>query len=277
MDEESTRRPKVSLWLLAAQFLGMFGVFAAALFLAAGTVAWLAGWVYLLLFFGLGIALSLWLLRYNPALLQERMTGIGKADQQAWDKALFVLLELLFLAWLVVMPLDAVRFHWSQVPGWLQVVGAAGIVGSFYLFYLVFRENSYLSPAVRVQRERGQTVVSTGLYHYVRHPMYATAIIYLAGTALLLGSWYGLLLGFIILLLIARRAVLEEQTLRRELPGYAAYMAEGIFSIIRGELTWAASGPTDQSHRLCDPQCAATTGGLGTGCRSWRPGPTPIY
>jgi protein-S-isoprenylcysteine O-methyltransferase Ste14 len=232
MGEGDNGPSAVSLRLLTAQFVGMFVVFAAALFLAAGTIAWLAGWVYLLLFFGLGIALSLWLLRYNPALLQERMTGIGKTDQEAWDKALFVLLEVLFLAWLVVMPLDAVRFHWSHVPAWLQMVGAAGIVGSFSLFYLVFRENSYLSPAVRVQSERGQSVVSTGLYHYVRHPMYATAIIFLGGTALLLGSWYGLLGGLLILALIARRAVLEERTLRQELPGYADYMAEVRYRLV---------------------------------------------
>ncbi|HLH25025.1 MAG TPA: isoprenylcysteine carboxylmethyltransferase family protein [Chloroflexota bacterium] len=232
MDEERAVAPKVNLPLLAAEFAGLFMVFAAALFLAAGTLAWLAGWLFLLLFFGLSIVLSLWLLRYNPALLRERMTGIGKADQKAWDKALFALLQLLFLTWLVVMPLDAVRFHWSRMPGWLQVTGAAGLVGSFYLFYLVFRENAYLSPAVRVQRERGQTVVSTGPYHHVRHPMYATAIIFIASAALLLGSWYGLLIGFIIVLLIARRAVLEEQTLREELPDYAAYMQQVRYRLV---------------------------------------------
>src|SRR5512133_3481337 len=105
----------VNLKMLAAQIAGMFVVFALALFLAAGTIAWPAGWAFLVLFFGFTIALSRWLLLHNPELLTERMTGIGKPDQKAWDKVFFAVANLLFLAWLVMMPLDAVRFHWSQV------------------------------------------------------------------------------------------------------------------------------------------------------------------
>jgi protein-S-isoprenylcysteine O-methyltransferase Ste14 len=218
--------------LLAAQILGMFAVFALLLFLAAGTVAWLAGWAFLILFFGFTIALSLWLLRHNPALLTERMTGIGKPDQKTWDKVFFALANVIFLAWLVVMPLDAVRFHWSHMPAWLQVLGALLLLGSFYLFFLTFRENAYLSPAVRIQAEREQTVVSTGPYRYVRHPMYATAIIFLVGTTLLLGSWYGLLVGLLLAVAIALRAVQEERTLRAELPGYDAYTAQVKYHLI---------------------------------------------
>src|SRR6476659_6406249 len=167
----------VNLKLLATQIIGMFVVFALALFLAAGTVAWPAGWAFLILFFGFTIALSAWLLRHSPGLLTERMTGIGKPDQKSWDKVFFASANVLFLSWLILMPLDAVRFHWSQMPAWLQVVGALLLLISFYLFFLIFRENAYLSPAVRVQSDRGQTVVATGPYHYVRHPMYATAIL----------------------------------------------------------------------------------------------------
>lgn len=218
--------------LLAAQILGMFVVFALLLFLAAGTVAWFAGWTFLFLFFSFTIALSLWLLRHNPALLTERMTGIGKADQKSWDKVFFALANLIFLAWLVVMPLDAVRFRWSHIPTWLQLLGALLLLGSFYLFFLTFRENAYLSPAVRIQTERGQSVVSTGPYRYVRHPMYATAVIFLVGTTLLLGSWYGLVVGLILVIGIAVRAVQEERTLRAELPGYDAYLAQVKYHLI---------------------------------------------
>ena len=216
----------VNRTLLIAQIVGMFVVFALVLFLAAGTVAWPAGWAFLVLFFGFTIALSRWLLIHNPGLLTERMTGIGKPDQKAWDKVFFAVANVLFLAWLVMMPLDAVRFHWSQLPGWLAIIGAGLLLGSFYLFFLTFRENAYLSPAVRLQTERGQTVVSTGPYHYVRHPMYATAIILLVGTTLLLGSWYGLVVVLILAVAIALRAVQEERTLRAELPGYEAYLAQ---------------------------------------------------
>jgi protein-S-isoprenylcysteine O-methyltransferase Ste14 len=216
----------VNLKLLAAQVVGMFVVFALALFLAAGTVVWPAGWAFLVLFFGFTVAISLWLLRHNPGLLTERMTGIGKPDQKTWDKVFYALANVVFLAWLIVMPLDAVRFHWSQIPGWVPVVGAILLLSSFALFFLTFRENAYLSPAVRVQTERGHTVVSTGPYQYVRHPMYATAIIFLIGTTLLLGSWTGLVVGLILVVGIAVRAVQEERTLLAELPGYDAYLAQ---------------------------------------------------
>jgi protein-S-isoprenylcysteine O-methyltransferase Ste14 len=222
----------VNLKLLTAQIVGMFVVFALILFLAAGTAAWPAGWAFLILFFGFTIALSRWLLRHNPGLLTERMTGIGKSDQKTWDKVFFAIANVFFLAWLIVMPLDAVRFHWSQMPPWLQVVGAILLLCSFYLFFLTFRENAYLSPAVRLQTERGQTVVSTGPYQYVRHPMYATAIVFLVGTTLLLGSWYGLILGLILVVAIAIRAVWEERTLRAELPGYEVYMAQVKYHLI---------------------------------------------
>ena len=210
----------------------MFVAFGLALFLAAGTVVWPAGWVFLVLFFGFTVALSRWLFRHNSGLLTERMTGIGKPDQPAWDRVFFVVMEVFFLAWLVLMPLDAVRFRWSQMPGWLQAVGAVLLLGSFYLFFLTFRENPYLSPAIRVQTERGQTLTSTGPYRYVRHPMYGTVIIFIVGTTLLLGSWYGLLLGLIIVVGIAFRALQEERVLRAELPGYNAYMGRVKYRLI---------------------------------------------
>jgi protein-S-isoprenylcysteine O-methyltransferase Ste14 len=218
--------------LLTAEIAGMFVVFALALFLAAGTVVWPAGWAFLVLFFGFTIALTRWLLRHNPGLLTERMTGIGKPDQKTWDKVFYAVANVIFLAWLILMPLDAVRFHWSRIPGWLQVGGAILLLVSFYLFFLTFRENAYLSPAVRLQAERGQTVVSTGPYRYVRHPMYATAIIFLVGTTLLLGSWYGLGPALILVVAIAFRAVQEERTLRAELPGYDEYMAQVRYRLI---------------------------------------------
>ena len=85
---------------------------------------------------------------------------LSQPKQTAWDRVFLLLFNLFFFAWLVVMPLDAVRFHWSQVPLFLQVVGAMALVGSFLLISLTFRENSFLSPTVRIQQERGQTVIS---------------------------------------------------------------------------------------------------------------------
>jgi protein-S-isoprenylcysteine O-methyltransferase Ste14 len=130
---------------------------------------------------------------------------------------------LLFLTWLIVMPLDAVRFGWSEVPGWLQILGALGVVLSFYIMFLTFRENAYLALVVKLQEERDQSVVSTGPYRYVRHPMYASMFLFFPAAALLLGSWWGLLLCAVLLGLLVWRIPLEEGMLENGLAGYEEY------------------------------------------------------
>jgi protein-S-isoprenylcysteine O-methyltransferase Ste14 len=211
----------------------VFGLMITALplFLAAGTLAWPAGWIYLILLYGWLFIGILLLLRYNPGLLAERI-NVSPSNQKAWDKVFVLLLNVFFFTWLILMPLDAVRFHWSEMPIFLQVVGAVAMVVSFILMSLVFRENSYLSATVRVQEERGQKVITTGPYHYVRHPMYAGGLFMFLGTPLLLGSWYGFLLTLLFLPALLVRAVLEERTLRDELPGYDAYMAQVKYRLI---------------------------------------------
>ena len=216
---------------MLVQTIGFFALFALALFLPAGTLTWTAGWVFLALFFGFFIAMNIWLFRHNPGLLEERMK-LSRPNQKGWDKLLFPLLLVFSIAWLVFMALDAVRFHWSQVPEWLQGIGLMILLCSFYLLFLTFRENSYLSTVVRIQEERGQKVISTGPYHYVRHPMYAAILLFVVGTSMLLGSLYGVLVGLVFMIVLARRAVLEERTLQQELPGYAAYMGQVKYHLI---------------------------------------------
>ena len=208
-----------------------FVVTALPLFLAAGTLAWPAGWIYLILLYGWLVIGVLLLLKYNPSLLAERI-NVSPSNQKTWDKVFIFILDLFFFVWVILMPLDAVRFRWSWMPLWLQVVGAVATVVSFILMSLVFRENSYLSATVRIQEERGQTVITTGPYHYVRHPMYAGGLFMFLGTPLLLGSWYGFLLIFLFLPALLVRAVLEERTLLQELPGYDTYMTHVKYRLI---------------------------------------------
>lgn len=217
---------------LIAQMVGLFVGYALLLFLPAGTLHWWAGWAFLAIFFGGGIPIVIWLLKYNPGLLTERMTGLGKSDVKAWDKPLMTILILLYIVWLVVMPLDAVRFHWSHIALWAQAMGGVLFCVSYYMLFLVYRENSFLSPAARIQRERGQSVISTGLYRYVRHPMYASFVVQFIGASLMMGSWTGLLVGLLLMAVVARRAVLEEKMLREELPGYADYMTHVKYRLI---------------------------------------------
>lgn len=215
---------KINVKQQVLEIAGFFAVFALALFLPAGTLAWTAGWIFLLLFFAFYLAVTAWLYTHNPGLMQERMR-LGASDQQGWDKILFPLMEVLFIVWLIFISLDAARFHWSSVPLWIQGIGALILLCSFIFLFQTFSQNSYLSPVVRVQQERGHTVVSTGIYHYVRHPMYMAILVFIVGTSLLLGSWYGSIFVIICMSILARRAVLEERMLLKELPGYTDYTA----------------------------------------------------
>jgi len=209
---------RINTKALTAELAGMLIVFGVAMFGAAGTIDWVAGWVFLILFFAFAVALSVWLLKHDPGLLKERMT-MFRPEQKTWDKVFLPIALIGFMGWLVLMPLDAVRFRWSQMPMWLQPVGAIIMLSSFYLFFLAYRENPYLSPMVRIQKDRGQHVVSTGPYSYVRHPTYSGVVLLTTGTSLLLGSWYGLAAGLVIVVMVAIRAVFEERMLREELKG----------------------------------------------------------
>jgi protein-S-isoprenylcysteine O-methyltransferase Ste14 len=130
------------------------------------------------------------------------------------------------------MGLDAKRFHWSGVPLALQITGFGLICLGGYVVWLTFKENSYAAPVIKIQKERGHLVVSTGPYAHVRHPMYAGALLFIAGMPLLLGSWWGFAAGAVLTLLIAVRAVLEERTLAAELAGYADYAARVRYRLV---------------------------------------------
>lgn len=226
-------RPKLvaQLALKTAVWLACMAVL---LFVSAGTWRWPAGWVYLAELGIIGMAIGMWLARHDPGLLAERMSGIFASTQRAWDKALMAVFVVLWTGSLVLSALDAVRFQWSQVPVWLQAVGAILVALGYYVFYLTFRENSYAAPTVKIQRERGHRVVDTGPYSLVRHPMYAGAIPFFVGTALLLGSWWGLAVTPLLAVLLAVRALLEERTLAAELPGYRDYAARVQYRLVPG-------------------------------------------
>jgi protein-S-isoprenylcysteine O-methyltransferase Ste14 len=129
-----------------------------------------------------------------------------------------------FMFWIVIMPLDAKRFGWSPVfPLGLTVFGVALLVGSFFLFFRSYTDNTFLSPLVRIQEDRKQRVVSTGVYGFVRHPMYLGGILMFLGAPLLLGSLYGILAGLALTVLLMARIAGEEKMLGRELEGYRTY------------------------------------------------------
>jgi protein-S-isoprenylcysteine O-methyltransferase Ste14 len=207
-------------------------VFAALLFGAAGTVRWLAAWILLILFFGAAILLSALIERHDPELLAERLKSPMQKGQPLWDKIFLGVMTLLWFAWLALMGLDAVRFRWSAVPVWIQGIGAAGIVVSFWMTYVVLRENTFTAAVVRIQKERGQRVISTGPYALVRHPLYASVLIMIPSIALLLGSWYGVAFSAILLFAILFRTVMEDRELQRGLTGYKEYAAKVPYRLV---------------------------------------------
>ncbi len=223
----------MNLPFLIVQIAGMFLVFAGILFGCAGTLGWVQGWLFLALFFGLTIALSLYLIRTDPALMAERQTGVGRADQEAWDKVLLVFAGMLFLALLAIPPLETVRLGVTALPAWLEVLGGGllFLIGWAGMFW-VFRSNTFLSPAVRVQSERKQQVVSTGPYAFVRHPMYGFLIPLVIGMELMLGSLWGLLPALVLFVIVGVRAVGEEQTLKTKLEGYEVYMSRVNYRLV---------------------------------------------
>lgn len=218
---------------LVVRVVILFVALCLVLFGAAGTLAWAPGWTFVVLYLGFTVITLAWMLRQDPGLLEERMTPF-RPGQPAWDRVFMILLSILVLAWFSIMPLDAERLRWSHGPTWLQAAGGVVLVASLVLFFLTLRENTFLSPAVRIQRERGQRVVSSGPYRYVRHPLYSGVGLFVLGTTLLLGSWTGLLLGAVIVAMVAWRAVREERMLREGLDGYADYMSRVRFRLIPG-------------------------------------------
>jgi protein-S-isoprenylcysteine O-methyltransferase Ste14 len=177
---------QVNAQRVVAQSTGLFLALTLALFPPAGTLSWLVGWLYLLLFFGFFLGVTAWLYQRNPGLLQERLS-LSRVDLKGWDKKLFLLLLVFPVVCSALVSADAVRFHWSPEPIWLQAVGVLLPLCSFYLFFLTFCENSHLSTVVRLQTERGHSVIATRPYRYVRHPMYAGFLLFMIGTPLVWG------------------------------------------------------------------------------------------
>ena len=217
---------------LIVQFAVLMAVLAALLFWPAGTFDWPGAWIFLGEFLVLGMAISLWLLRYDPALLRERMGGAFQKGQVAWDKVFMAILPVIWFGWVALMALDAKRWAISHMPLALIVVGAILIPAGLYVVWLTFRENSFASTVVKIQE--GQTVITTGPYGIVRHPMYAGGALYMIGMPLLLGSWIGLACLPVLLGGLMTRIPLEERTLREGLVGYDDYAARVRYRLVPG-------------------------------------------
>ncbi len=190
------------------------------LFGCAGTARYWQAWVYLAIFTAASALISLDLMRRDRALLERRMRGGPTAEKRPAQKLIMLGTSVAFIALLAVPALDH-RFGWSAVPLAGVVTGDVLVAIGFYLIARVYRSNPFGSATIEVAEN--QTVVSTGPYAIVRHPMYASALLYLVGTPLALGSYWGLIPIAAILPLVVWRLLDEERLLARRLPGYAEY------------------------------------------------------
>jgi protein-S-isoprenylcysteine O-methyltransferase Ste14 len=224
---------RVSAGKLAATAL-MLLAWPGLLLVLGGDARWPEGWIFATWFVALFSTVIGWLHRKDPALLAERYRRSG-GGQRGWDRWVVPALFLGFLAWLTLMPLDARRLHWTpRWPAAVRVVGGALLLPSFFFFFRSFTDNTFLSPLVRIQAERKQRVVSTGVYGFVRHPMYLGAVLMFLGVPLLLGSMCGVALGAGLSLLLAARIVGEERMLETELDGYEEYRAKVRYRLLPG-------------------------------------------
>lgn len=196
------------------------------LFLPAGTPAYPNGWLFCGLLFVPMLILGIALFLKAPALLEKRLKS---RETQSQQKQVVGAAALMFVGGFVLAGLDF-RFGWTRVPTWLVSAAALLLLVSYGLYAEVLRENQWLSRTVEVQE--GQTVVDTGLYGIVRHPMYAVTTLLFLSIPLVLGSWISFVLFLIYPVLMVRRIRGEEMLLEEELPGYRAYQEKVRYRMI---------------------------------------------
>jgi protein-S-isoprenylcysteine O-methyltransferase Ste14 len=159
------------------------------LFLAAWTLDYWQAWVFLAVFSGCALAITLYLMNNDPKLLERRMKAGPAAEKEKSQKIIQIVATVSFISAIVFPALDH-RFGWSAVPASVAIAGNVLVALGFLVIFFVFKENTFTSGVIEVDAD--QKVVSTGPYALVRHPMYSGALIMLAGVPLALGSWWGL-------------------------------------------------------------------------------------
>jgi len=234
----STKPSRADASSLAREITGLVGyvaLYAALLFLGAGTWRWPRAWVLLGVLFVLrAISLALlWPTRRE--LLAERAKGPVQAGQSSGDRLLLAGFMATYAALIAFSAADLWRLHLlPPLPTWVRVLGLAAFVVGTGIVHNALRANAFAVTVVRVQEERGQLVVREGPYGIVRHPMYAGIIPVMVGVAAWLGSAAGMIAAAIPTAILCARIVLEERMLRARLPGYERYTREVRWRLVPG-------------------------------------------
>jgi Putative protein-S-isoprenylcysteine methyltransferase len=205
---------------------GVFNValYALLLFVPAGTLHWWRAWVFLAVTVVVMAVAIFSILPDNADLFSQRAKGIIQKGQPLWDRVLAILLVVSYVGQIVFIPLDVFRFHLVPKPsGLVSLFGLALYVAGWWIMTLAMKVNPFAVPVVRLQEERHQRVIDTGVYAVVRHPMYTGFVPMVVGPALWLQSYVAALLAIVPIAVLAARSVFEERFLKRGLRGYEAY------------------------------------------------------
>lgn len=214
--------------IVTTRFLGAIVVLAAAFFLPAGTFNYWEAWVYTAVLLVPAIFVLRYLMKHDPALLERRMR---MREREAQQKLIVKLSSVFFLLMFLLPGFDR-RYEWSRIPT-AVVIAADILVFLGYLWvFLVFRENSYASRIVEVDRE--QKVISSGPYSIVRHPMYLGVIVMYVFTPVALGSYWAILPALLIFVILVARIRNEEAVLTKDLQGYSEYMQKVRYRLLPG-------------------------------------------
>ena len=208
-----------------------FAILLTCLFLPAGTLNYWQAWGFVAAFAVSSQALGIYFLMHDRKLVERRMNIGPMSEKRPAQKLISALFMLGFIAFVVLPALDH-RFSWSPVAPVVSLIGDAIIVLSFVLFFWVMKSNSYAASTIQV--EEGQSVVSTGPYAFVRHPMYSGALLLIVAMPFALGSWLSVLLVVPFFPILVWRILDEENFLRMNLPGYAAYMQKVRYRLVPG-------------------------------------------
>ena len=219
-------------WLRFAAFTLLLPM---VLFIAAGRLNWVWAWVYVGIVVSFTLGSRIAVMRTNPDLIAERAQSLDREDVRGWDRLiLFFLLLIGPLAMMIVAGLDE-RFGWSpQILLAPRLVALAVMVLGYTLSTWAMAVNRYYSAVVRIQKDRGQTVVTDGPYRFVRHPSYATGIVASLMIPILLGSLWALIPTILVALGTIIRTALEDRTLLEELDGYQDYAAQTRYRLLPG-------------------------------------------
>ncbi len=205
------------IWNALIKYVMGLVLVGALLFLPAGGFSYTEGWLFIGLLFVPMLILGIVLLIKAPDLLEKRL---GAKEKEKTQKGVVALSGLLFIVGFVIAGLDH-RFAWSKVPLWVVIIASVILLISYALYAEVMRENAYLSRTIEVQS--GQTVIDTGLYGIVRHPMYAVTVWLFLSIPVILGSWWALLCFALYVPIIIVRILNEEKVLEKGLYGYTDY------------------------------------------------------